>query len=50
MVSWSGLTVWILLIILYPFIRKTDKKEETLLFICNFAPVLHEKYIMGSAV
>lgn len=29
------------------FIRKTDKKEETLLFICNFAPVLHEKYIMG---
>ena len=28
------------------FIRKTDKKEETLLFICNFAPVLHED-IMG---
>lgn len=29
------------------FIRKTDKKEETLLFVCNFAPVLHEKYVTG---
>lgn len=29
------------------FERKSDKKEETLLFICNFAPVLHEKYRLG---
>ncbi len=29
------------------FVRKTDKPEETLLFICNFAPVRHEKYQLG---
>ena len=29
------------------FMRKTDKPEETLLFVCNFAPVLHEKYQIG---
>ena len=29
------------------FLRKTDKPEETLLFVCNFAPVEHEKYKMG---
>ena len=29
------------------FVRKTDKPEETLLFVCNFAPVLHEKYNLG---
>lgn len=29
------------------FLRKTDKPEETLLFICNFAPVEHEKYRVG---
>jgi 1,4-alpha-glucan branching enzyme len=29
------------------FVRKTDKPEETLLFICNFAPVEHEKYQLG---
>ncbi len=29
------------------FMRKTDKAEETLLFVCNFAPVLHEKYQIG---
>ena len=29
------------------FTRKTDKPEETLLFVCNFAPVLHEKYQIG---
>ncbi|MEF9940086.1 MAG: 1,4-alpha-glucan branching protein GlgB [Clostridium sp.] len=29
------------------FARKTDKKEETLLFVCNFAPVLQEKYKIG---
>ena len=29
------------------FARKTDKKEETLLFICNFAPVLHDKFNVG---
>lgn len=29
------------------FLRKTDKPEETLLFICNFAPVEHEKFQVG---
>ncbi len=29
------------------FVRKSDKPEETLLFVCNFAPVLHEKYNVG---
>lgn len=29
------------------FLRKTDKPEETLLFLCNFAPVLHKKYSIG---
>ena len=26
---------------------KTDKPEETLLFVCNFAPVEHEKFRLG---
>lgn len=29
------------------FMRKTDKPEETLLFVCNFAPVEHENYQVG---
>ena len=29
------------------FIRKTKKPEETLLFVCNFAPVPHEKFTLG---
>ena len=29
------------------FLRKTEKKEESLLFVCNFAPVHHEKYRVG---
>lgn len=29
------------------FLRKTDRPEEMLLFVCNFAPVLHEKYPLG---
>ncbi|RKJ02887.1 1,4-alpha-glucan branching protein GlgB [bacterium D16-54] len=29
------------------FLRKTGKPEETLLFICNFAPVEHEKFQVG---
>ncbi|NBH16686.1 1,4-alpha-glucan branching protein GlgB [Clostridiaceae bacterium] len=29
------------------FLRKTEKPEETLLFICNFAPVEHEKFQVG---
>ena len=29
------------------FVRQTDKLEETLLFICNFAPVEHEKFQVG---
>ncbi len=29
------------------FVRKTDKPEETLLFISNFAPVVHEKFQVG---
>lgn len=29
------------------FLRMTDKPEETLLFISNFAPVVHEKYQVG---
>lgn len=29
------------------FVRKTDKPEETMLFVCNFAPVLHQKYELG---
>lgn len=32
---------------LVTFLRKTDKPEETLLFICNFAPVEHEKHRVG---
>ena len=29
------------------FLRKTKKKEETLLILCNFDTVLHEKYPVG---
>lgn len=29
------------------FMRKTDKPEETLLFVCNFAPVEHKDYHVG---
>jgi len=29
------------------FLRKARKKEDTLLVICNFAPVLHEKFKVG---
>lgn len=29
------------------FIRRSAKKEETLLFVCNFAPVAHEKFQLG---
>lgn len=29
------------------FLRKTKKPEETLLFVCNFAPVVHEKFQTG---
>ncbi|MDO4269080.1 MAG: 1,4-alpha-glucan branching protein GlgB [Eubacteriales bacterium] len=29
------------------FLRRTDRKEETLLFVCNFAPVEHEKFQVG---
>ena len=29
------------------FLRKTKKKEETLLFVCNFAPVVHQKFKVG---
>lgn len=29
------------------FLRKTEKLEETLLVVCNFAPVVHEKFQMG---
>ena len=29
------------------FLRKTRKPEETLLVLCNFAPVAHEKYRVG---
>jgi len=29
------------------FLRKTKKKEETLLFICNFDTMLHEKFPVG---
>lgn len=29
------------------FLRKTKKSEETLLFVCNFAPVEHEKHQIG---
>ena len=29
------------------FVRKTKKKDETLLFVCNFAPVVHEKFQVG---
>lgn len=29
------------------FLRKTKKREETLLFVCNFAPVEHEKFEIG---
>ncbi len=29
------------------FIRRSSKPEETLLFVCNFAPVVHEKFRLG---
>ena len=29
------------------FLRKTDKKEDTLLIVCNFTPVKHDKYKVG---
>lgn len=29
------------------FLRKTDRVEDTLLVVCNFAPVLHEDYKIG---
>lgn len=29
------------------FLRKTEKPEESLLIICNFAPVVHEKFRIG---
>ncbi len=29
------------------FLRKTDKKEDTLLVVCNFTPVAHDKYQIG---
>ncbi|MDD3251587.1 MAG: 1,4-alpha-glucan branching protein GlgB [Lachnospiraceae bacterium] len=29
------------------FLRKTDKPEETLLFVCNFAPIAHKGYKVG---
>ena len=29
------------------FIRRSKKPEETLLFVCNFAPVPHEKFRIG---
>lgn len=29
------------------FLRKTDKPEETLLIVCNFAPVIHEQFRIG---
>ncbi len=29
------------------FLRKTDNVEDTLLVVCNFAPVLHEDYQIG---
>ncbi len=29
------------------FLRKTAKKEETLLIVCNFTPVLYDKYKVG---
>lgn len=29
------------------FMRKTKKSEENLLFVCNFAPVTHEKFRVG---
>lgn len=29
------------------FIRKTDKKEDTLLVVCNFTPVTYDKYKVG---
>ena len=29
------------------FVRKTDKPDETLLFVCNFTPVVREKHKIG---
>lgn len=29
------------------FLRKTQKLDETLLFVCNFTPVVHEKHKIG---
>ena len=29
------------------FIRKTEKPEETMLVVCNFAPVVREEYLVG---
>jgi 1,4-alpha-glucan branching enzyme len=30
------------------FMRKTERPEDTLLFVCNFAPVYREKYRVGA--
>lgn len=32
------------------FLRKSSKKEETLLIVCNFTPVTHDKYKVGVPV
>ena len=29
------------------FVRRTERPEETLLFVCNFVPVAHEKFQAG---
>ena len=29
------------------FLRKTEKKEDTLLVVCNFTPVTHKQYVVG---
>lgn len=29
------------------FVRRTERPEETLLFVCNFVPVAHEKFQLG---
>lgn len=29
------------------FLRKTGKKEETLLIVCNFTPVVYKNYVVG---
>ena len=43
--EWINCTAWEDNIVVFQ--RKTEKPEETLIFVCNFAPVAHKKFKLG---